>query len=48
MVDHGAEVVIYNCPMCKDILERKVTGKGMKNYFISDLARMALGEKLDY
>ncbi len=48
MVDHGAEVCIFNCPMCKDTLERKVTGKGMKGYFISDLARMALGEKLDY
>ncbi len=48
MVDHGAEVCIFNCPMCKDTLERKVTGKGMKVYFISDLARMALGEKLDY
>ncbi len=48
MVDHGAEVVIFNCPMCKDTLDRKVTGKGMKSYFISDLARMALGEKLEY
>jgi hypothetical protein len=48
MVDHGAEVCLFNCPMCKDTLERKVSGKGMKSYFISDLARMALGEKLDY
>ena len=48
MVDHGAEVCIFNCPMCKDTLERKVTGNGMKAYFISDLARMALGEELDY
>ena len=48
MVDNGAEVCIFNCPMCKDTLERKVTAKGMKCYFISDLARLALGEKLEY
>ena len=48
MVDHGAEVAIFNCPMCKDTLERKVDAAGMKSYFISDLARLALGEKLDY
>ena len=48
MVDYGAEVCIFNCPMCKDTLERKVTAKGMKCYFISDLARLALGEKLEY
>lgn len=48
MVDHGAEICIFNCPMCKDTLERKVTGNNMKAYFISDLARMALGEQLDY
>jgi Fe-S oxidoreductase len=48
MVDYGAEICIFNCPMCKDTLERKVTAKGMKTYFISDLARLALGEKLEY
>ncbi|MHA1980016.1 MAG: heterodisulfide reductase-related iron-sulfur binding cluster [Promethearchaeota archaeon] len=48
MVDFQAQVAIFNCPMCKDTLERKVTGKGMKAYFISDLARLALGEKLNY
>jgi len=48
MVDFGASVAIFNCPMCKDTLERKVTSSGMKAYFISDLARLALGEKLDY
>ena len=47
MVDHDAEVCIFNCPMCKDTLERKVTAKGMKSYFISDLARIALGESLE-
>ena len=32
MTDHGAEVAIFNCPMCKDTLERKVKAKGMKSY----------------
>ena len=48
MVDYGAKVAIFNCPMCKDTLERKVEAAGMKSYFISDLARLALGERLDY
>ena len=48
MVDHGAEIALFNCSMCKDTLERKASAKGLKSYFISDLARMALGEKLDY
>lgn len=48
MSDHGAEICIFNCPMCKDTLERKIKAKGIEGYFISDLARMALGEKLEY
>ncbi len=48
MVNFGAQVCLFNCPMCKDTLERKTISKGMKAYFISDLARMALGEKLPY
>ncbi|MFX0007096.1 MAG: heterodisulfide reductase-related iron-sulfur binding cluster [Promethearchaeota archaeon] len=48
MVDHGAEACVYNCPMCKQVLGAKVERKGMKNYLLSDLARMALGEELNY
>lgn len=48
MVDFGASVCIFNCPMCKETLEKKVVKNGMKSYFISDLARLSLGEKLDY
>jgi Fe-S oxidoreductase len=48
MLDHGAEVCVYNCPMCKQVLGAKVERKGLKNYLLSDLARMALGEKLNY
>jgi Fe-S oxidoreductase len=48
MLDHGAEACIYNCPMCKQVLGGKVERKGLKNYLLSDLARMALGEELNY
>ncbi len=48
MLDHGAETCIFNCPMCLDILGSKTERKGLKNYLLSDLCRLALGEKLDY
>ncbi|MFX0021390.1 MAG: heterodisulfide reductase-related iron-sulfur binding cluster [Candidatus Hermodarchaeota archaeon] len=48
MITHGAEVCVYNCPMCKNVLGSKVERKGLKNYLLSDLVRMALGEELDY
>ncbi|MFW9882250.1 MAG: heterodisulfide reductase-related iron-sulfur binding cluster [Candidatus Thorarchaeota archaeon] len=47
MVEHGAEACVYNCPMCKEVLGSKVDRKGLKNYLLSDLARMALGEKIE-
>ncbi len=47
MVNHGAEACVYNCPMCKNVLGSKVERKGLKNYLLSDLARMALGEKIE-
>ena len=37
-----------NCQACKDVLGSKVVRKGLKNYLLSDLARMALGEELNY
>ena len=48
MLDHGAEAAIFNCGMCMETLASKTTRKGLKNYLLSDLARMALGETLDY
>ncbi|MFX1377641.1 MAG: heterodisulfide reductase-related iron-sulfur binding cluster [Promethearchaeota archaeon] len=48
MLDHGAEACVYNCPACKDVLGSKVERNGLKNYLLSDLARMALGEELNY
>jgi Fe-S oxidoreductase len=47
MVNHGAEACVYNCPMCKNVLGSKVERKGLKNYLLSDLARMTLGEKIE-
>ncbi|NVM37382.1 MAG: (Fe-S)-binding protein [Candidatus Lokiarchaeota archaeon] len=48
MVKHDAEACVYNCPMCQNVLGSKVERKGLKNYLLSDLARMALGEELNY
>ena len=47
MIEHGAEACVYNCSMCKESLGSKVARKGLKNYIISDLCRMALGESLE-
>ena len=48
MLDFKAEVVVYSCSMCLESLGSKVTRKGLKNYLLSDLCRLALGEELDY
>jgi Fe-S oxidoreductase len=48
MLDYGAEVVVYNCSMCLESLGSKAVRKGLKNYILSDLCRLALGEELDY
>ena len=47
MIKHGAEAAVYNCPMCKESLGSKVERKGLKNYILSDLCRLALGESLE-
>ncbi|MDQ5986680.1 MAG: hypothetical protein CSYNP_02411 [Syntrophus sp. SKADARSKE-3] len=44
--DSGAEAMVYLCPMCFRTLGKKVQSAGMKNYMISDLCRLALGEEL--
>ncbi|MFX0177256.1 MAG: heterodisulfide reductase-related iron-sulfur binding cluster [Candidatus Hodarchaeota archaeon] len=48
MIEYEAEVCVHNCPMCLESLGSLVERNGMKNYLLSDLCRMALGEKLDY
>jgi Fe-S oxidoreductase len=44
--DHGAEAMVYLCPMCFATLNKKVRDEGMKNFMISDICRLALGEEL--
>lgn len=44
--DHGAEAMVYLCPMCFATLNKKVCDEGMKNFMISDICRLALGEEL--
>ncbi len=46
MIENGAEACVFNCPMCLESLGSKVGRKGLKSYLLSDLCRMALGEKL--
>jgi Fe-S oxidoreductase len=46
MLSHNVEACVYNCPFCMDTLKSKVKKKGLKNYLVSDLCRLALGEEL--
>jgi Fe-S oxidoreductase len=48
MIENEAEICVYNCPACLDSLGSLVERKGIKNYLLSDLCRIAIGEKLDY
>ncbi|MDD5167671.1 MAG: heterodisulfide reductase-related iron-sulfur binding cluster, partial [Syntrophales bacterium] len=45
-VDHGAEAMVYLCPMCYRTLGKKVKESGLKNLMISDLCRLSIGEDL--
>jgi Fe-S oxidoreductase len=47
MLDHGAQACVYNCSMCKESLSSKAGRKGLNNYLLSDLCRLALGEKVE-
>ncbi|MGC8603438.1 MAG: heterodisulfide reductase-related iron-sulfur binding cluster [Desulfomonilaceae bacterium] len=41
----GAEALITLCPVCDRILRRPTAARGLTKIFITDLCRMALGEK---
>jgi Fe-S oxidoreductase len=45
-IDHGAEAMVFLCPMCLDALKEKCRRSGLETYMIYDLCRMALGEQL--
>lgn len=41
----GADALITLCPMCDRVLRRPATEHGLRKIFITDLCRIALGEK---
>jgi len=41
----GAAVCVFNCPACYNTLGRMVMGNGIAPIFMSDLCRLAIGEK---
>jgi ferredoxin len=41
----GADALITLCPMCDRVLRKPTAEKGLKKIYITDLCRMALGEK---
>jgi Fe-S oxidoreductase len=44
--EHGAEAMVYLCPMCFRTLGKKTREAGLNNYMISDICRLAIGETL--
>ena len=42
----GADAIITLCPMCDRVLRRPTSQRGLNKIFITDLCRMALGEKV--
>ena len=45
VIASGADAIITLCPMCDRSLRRQAEARGLKKIFITDLVRMALGEK---
>jgi Fe-S oxidoreductase len=41
----GADVCVFNCPACLQTLGRMVSENGIKPVYMSDLCRLAIGEK---
>ena len=41
----GADALITLCPVCDRVLRRPTTERGLRKIYITDLVRMALGEK---
>ena len=46
MLEAGVEYCVFNCPMCYYTLGEIVAKKGIKPVVMSDLCRMAVGEKV--
>jgi Fe-S oxidoreductase len=45
MKNAGAEVCVFNCPACYQTLGERVARNGIRPIFMSDLCRLAIGEK---
>ncbi|MBN1626553.1 MAG: (Fe-S)-binding protein [Deltaproteobacteria bacterium] len=45
MAASGADVCVFNCPHCFETLAEEVEKRGIKPVFMSDLCRLAIGEK---
>ncbi len=41
----GADALVTLCPMCDRVLRKPTTERGLRKIYITDLVRMALGEK---
>jgi Fe-S oxidoreductase len=46
MKESGAQVCVFNCPACMETLGKQVAENGLMPVFMSDLCRMAIGEKI--
>lgn len=46
MKKSGAQICVFNCPACMQTLGMKVGKAGLMPMFMSDLCRLALGEKI--
>jgi Fe-S oxidoreductase len=44
-IQAGADAIITLCPMCDRVLRRPTTERNLRKIYITDLVRMALGEK---
>jgi Fe-S oxidoreductase len=44
----GAEALVFLCPLCVLSLRSRGKAQGLEPYIISNLVRLALGEKLTY
>ncbi|MHA1265291.1 MAG: heterodisulfide reductase-related iron-sulfur binding cluster [Candidatus Helarchaeota archaeon] len=46
--EHGAEAMVFLCPMCATVLRNRAKYQGLEPYMISNLVRLALNEKLTH
>jgi Fe-S oxidoreductase len=42
----GAQICVFNCPACMQTLGKRVSKNGIMPLFMSDLCRLAIGEKI--